>query len=422
MNIVLLSGGSGKRLWPLSNDTLSKQFLKLIKDDSGRYESMVQRVVRQLTTVYKDAHIFVSCNTSQDDILKSQLGTFVETILEPTRRNTFPAIVLAAAYLRYKKQLGENDVFIVCPIDVFADKEYFELLADVKGFVDDGMCRIGLMGAFPTYPTVKYGYIKQSDGVVTGFVEKPPEKEAEQLIAQGALWNCGVFALKISQALEHARAYVAFDSFESLHAQYEKLPKISFDYQVVEKEPEINVAVYKGKWKDLGTWATLTSEMQDDTLGNAIVSEQCNNTHALNMLNIPMIVHDIKDAVVVAGYDGIIVSSKAGSSLLKDLTDPIEQRPMYEQHSWGEYRVLDSKHSDEVSSLIKRLRIHAGHAVPFEYHENYSAVWVIVSGVGVLTIDGIDSNVIPGFMSRIPKQAKISITASTELEIVEIQL
>jgi len=421
MNVVLLSGGSGKRLWPLSNDTLSKQFLKLLKNDKGEYESMVQRVVRQMTTAHKDVNIFASCNLTQDGILQRQLGE-IETILEPSRRNTFPAIALAAAYLRYEKQMTEEDVFLVCPIDVFADMKYFELLADVQNAVISGEGRIGLLGALPTYPTAKYGYIQQSGGSVIGFVEKPPEEEAERLIAEGALWNCGVFALKVGHVLEHARKYVAFDSFEELHNKYDTLPKISFDYEVVEKETSINVTVYDGVWKDLGTWLTLTDEMHINTLGNVVMSDVCENTHALNMLNTPLIVHDIKDAVVVACHDGIMVSGKAKSATLKPLTELITQRPMYEQCRWGDYRVLDYKQGVKSSSLVKRLRINAGQTMNYQYHNKRSEVWVIVSGRGVSTINGVDANVSPGSVIHIPIKAKHSISAITELELIEVQL
>jgi len=421
MNIVLLSGGSGKRLWPLSNDALSKQFLKLLKDDNDTYESMVQRVVRQLTATHKNTKLFVSCNTAHSDILRRQLGV-VETISEPSRRDTFPAICLTAAYLYYEKQLDGEETFVVCPIDPFAESKYFELLAKVRDLVASGGHRIGLMGALPTYPSAKYGYILQEGGAVEGFVEKPPESEAEHLISQGALWNCGVFALKIGYVLDCARKYVEFDSFDALYKQYDKLPKVSFDYEVVEKESSIGAVVYEGIWKDLGTWNTLTEEMSDTSIGNALISESCKNTHVLNMLNIPIVVHDVTDTVVIASHDGILVSSKQGSSFLKPLADQISLRPMYEQRRWGDYRVLDYKQADKASSLVKRIRIDAGQAISYQFHSKRSEVWVVVSGKGILTVDDVDSVVSPGSVVMVPRMAKHSVLAATELELVEVQL
>ena len=422
MNIVLLSGGSGKRLWPLSNDMLSKQFLKLLKNERGEYESMVQRVSRQLISAHPNANIFVSSNATQAGIIKRQLGD-VEMILEPSRRDTFPAIALAAAYLCYEKQLGEDEIFVVCPIDVFADIKYFELLAEVEKLAVTDKNEIGLMGAIPAYPSEKYGYIIQKDERVTGFVEKPPADEAERLIKGGALWNCGVFALKIGYVLHHVRKHVEFDSFSSLYAQYDKLPRISFDYEVVEKESDIGAVVYDGIWKDLGTWNTLTEEMGGDSVGkDVLISESCKNTHILNMLNLPVIAQDLNDTVIVASHDGILISSKKGSSYLKPLAEQVTLRPMYEQKHWGDYRVLDYKQANGVSSIVKRMKIETGEAISYQYHSKRSEVWVIVSGKGILTIDGVDTVVTAGSVVQIPQGSKHSLLAAAELEFIEVQL
>jgi len=420
MNVVLLSGGSGKRLWPLSNDLQSKQFLKLLKNERGEYESMVQRVFRQFKEAHPKVNVFVSCNKVQDDIIKRQLGD-VETILEPARRDTFPAIALAAAYLRYEKGFDENDAFLVCPIDVFATSKYFELLSEVLQLTQN--YTIGLLGAVPTYPSAKYGYILQSGGEVSGFVEKPSEKDAEGLIADGALWNCGVFALKIGYVLEHARKYVSFDSYNSFLSQYANMTRISFDYAVTETEKSIGAVIYDGIWKDLGTWNTLTEEMTDVCLGkNVLISENCSNTNVLNMLNVPVVVQDVSDTVVIASHDGILVTSKHGSSFLKPLAEQISQRPMYEQRRWGNYRVLDYKRSGENSSLIKRLTIDVGQSISYQYHAKRSEVWVVVSGKGILTIEETDSVVKDGSVVQIPVGAKHSLLAATKLELVEVQL
>jgi len=411
MNVVFLSGGSGKRLWPLSNDLLSKQFLKLLKNDSGEYESMVQRVTRQLKENHKDANIFVSCNFAQNDIMRKQLGQ-VDVISEPARRNTFPAIVLAAAHLFYNKGMNHDDVFIVCPIDPFAEALYFKLLEEVAKPIAAGQFNIGLMGALPTYPSAKYGYILQSEGTVSGFKEKPSEADAEGLIQQGALWNCGIFALKLGYVLEHARKYVSFDTYETLHAQYDKLPSISFDYEVVEKESAISVVVYEGIWKDLGTWNTLSEEVDQPIIGDKVLmGDGCSNTHVFNMLDLPIIVHDVADAVVVASHDGILVSSKTGSSHIKPLADQIVQQPMYEQHQWGTLRIVDN---------IKRARIDAGHSMIAENLSDKNEVWVVVSGCGNWNLDGDEREVAAGSVMNVPKGAKSMLLATLTIELISV--
>jgi len=420
MNVVLLSGGSGKRLWPLSNDMQSKQFLKLLKNNRGEYESMVQRVARQLITSHANASLFVSCNFAQEEIINKQLNA-VELILEPARRDTFPAVALAAAYLFYQKQMSQDDVFIVCPIDPYADNTYFELLENVEHLVVSGEFNIGLMGALPTYPSEKYGYIEHSDMVVSGFIEKPPLEEAARLLDEGALWNCGVFALKIGYVLSHARKYVNFDSFESLQEQYTKLPKISFDYEVVEKEGSIGVVIYDGVWKDLGTWNTLAEEISGSSIGKHIItSDSSTNTHVLNMLDLPIIVQDISDAVVVASHDGILVSSKHGSSFLKPLAEQMDFSPMYEQRSWGDYRVLENNQSGKSFSVVKRLRIEQGKSITPDYADKQSVAWVVTSGKGILTINGVDSVLSSGSTLEIDTNAEVIFLAATEMQLIEI--
>ncbi|MCL2016524.1 MAG: sugar phosphate nucleotidyltransferase [Defluviitaleaceae bacterium] len=421
MTIVLLSGGSGKRLWPLSNDMLSKQFLKLLHNERGESESMVQRVARQIGEAHKNVNLFVSCNFAQNDILKKQLGN-VETILEPARRDTFPAICLAAAYLHYEQKLDEQATFVVCPIDVFAQEKYFQLLADTDALVSQTGYNIGLMGTVPTYPSSKYGYIRYETTKVLGFVEKPTEKAAEKLITEGALWNCGVFALKIGYILDCARKYADFDGYETLYKNYEKLPKISFDYEVVEKAPSVGVVTYDGVWKDLGTWNTLTDEISQQTIGNVLISETCENTHVINTLNIPVIVQGIADSVVIASYDGILVSNKYETSFLKPLADQISMRPMYQQESWGDYRILDYKPEKTASSLIRRIRIDAGKELKSQFHLNRNEVWVVLTGKGILTLNGTDSVVAAGSVVQVPQKAKHSLIAATAMELIEIQL
>jgi len=383
---------------------------------------MVQRVMRQHRSSHPDANIFISCNEAQSDSLKRQLGD-VEVILEPSRRDTFPAIVLAAAYLHYCKHIGENEVFVVCPIDVYADAEYFSLLSEVAALVSSGKHAIGLLGAVPTYPSEKYGYILRQNSSVAGFVEKPPLATAEMLIEGGALWNCGVFALKTGYVLARARKYVEFGSFETLFENYHELPQTSFDYETVEQEASIGAVLYDGNWKDLGTWNTVTEEMGCSSMGdNILISESCGNTHVLNMLNIPIIAQDLSDVVVVASYDGILVSSKQGSSFLKPLAERIDLRPMYEQRRWGDYRVLEYKQKNGKSSLVKRLRIEAGQTISYQYHLKRSEVWVVVSGKGILTVDGEDAVVAPGSVIQIGPESRHALLAATELELIEVQL
>ena len=201
MNIILLSGGSGKRLWPLSNDIRSKQFIKLFKDEAGEYESMVQRVYRQISSVDEEARVTIATSKAQVSAIHNQLGDGVGISVEPCRRDTFPAIALATAYLHDVQGVPREEAVVVCPVDPYVEREYFEALKDLGEQAAKGEANLVLMGIEPTYPSEKYGYIiprnKNTVSEVATFKEKPDRETAKTYIAQGALWNGGVFAYKL---------------------------------------------------------------------------------------------------------------------------------------------------------------------------------------------------------------------------------
>lgn len=158
MNIILLSGGSGKRLWPLSNDIRSKQFIKIFKTADG-YESMVQRVYRQIKEVDADASVTIATSKTQVSSIHNQLDNSVGVCVEPCRRDTFPAIALATAYLHDVKGVGLDEAVVVCPVDPYVNNDYFAALKTLAELAGQGNANLSLMGIEPTYPSEKYGYI-----------------------------------------------------------------------------------------------------------------------------------------------------------------------------------------------------------------------------------------------------------------------
>lgn len=187
MNIILLSGGSGKRLWPLSNDIRSKQFIKIFKKEDGIYESMVQRVYRQIKKVDTDATVTIATSKAQVSAIHNQLGEDVGISVEPCRRDTFPAIALATAYLMDVMHVDPSESVVVCPVDPYVEDNYFEALKELSEQADKCDANLVLMGIEPTYPSEKYGYIipQSADHVaeVKTFKEKPTTDVAEQYIA-----------------------------------------------------------------------------------------------------------------------------------------------------------------------------------------------------------------------------------------------
>lgn len=336
MHIILLSGGSGKRLWPLSNDTRPKQFLKFLKNEQGKLESMVQRVYRQIKRAGIATDVVIATGASQVDLIRSQLDGHVDILVEPERRDTFPAIALSSAYLALKKKIDLEEAVLVLPVDHYADMAYFYTLTEMEKAVKQGMADIVLMGIKPAYPSEKYGYIvpareEEAGGYhrirkVERFTEKPTEAVAEQLMTDGAFWNGGVFAFRLGFLMDIVQKHMAagnmdLSSFRKVRKHYGLLKKTSFDYEVVERTPSLAMIPYEGEWKDLGTWNTLTEEMDEKCLGPVTMGEDTVNTTVINELPVPIVVLGAKDLIVAAGPDGILVSDKEKSAYLKAYVD-----------------------------------------------------------------------------------------------------
>lgn len=304
MNLILLSGGSGKRLWPLSNDIRSKQFIKIFRGEDGEYESMVQRMLRQVRAVDKDVTVTIATSKSQVSAIHNQLGNHVSVCVEPCRKDTFPAIALACAYLRDVKNVAEDEAVVVCPVDPYVDEDYFQTLIKLSALAQADGANLSLMGIEPTYPSEKYGYIMPVDAgsisKVKAFKEKPDVKTAEEYISQGALWNGGVFAFKLGYMLNKSHELIDYQDYADLYARYEQVKKISFDYAVAEQEPSIQVMRFAGRWMDLGTWNTLSQAMEENCVGNVRMNDTCENVHVINELSVPVLCMGLKNVIVSA--------------------------------------------------------------------------------------------------------------------------
>ena len=430
MQIILLSGGSGKRLWPLSNNARSKQFLPLLQSPAGDSESMVQRVVRQIGESRLSGTITIATNSSQRDIIINQLGDEVDIVTEPERRDTFPAIALAAGYLSMAKKCSNDEVVVVMPCDPYTETKYFDVIADMVEAVENNAADLVLMGITPTCPSTKFGYVvpcsedaEKSILRVKRFTEKPDVQRAEALLGEGALWNGGVFAFRLGYMVNVLEKYITASSFEELHSRYGELPKISFDYEVAEKAESVAVLPFNGKWKDLGTWNSLTEELSSKAIGNVALGEQTENTHVINELGMPVFCNGVKDIVVASSPDGILVCGKEYSENIKNYVDNLSPRPMYEERRWGSYRVLDSTtYSDGCMSLTKVLQIKSGRYISYQIHNNREEVWTVVDGEGVVVLDGETRNVSRGDVVVINQGQKHAIKATTDLQIVEVQM
>lgn len=422
MNIILLSGGSGKRLWPLSNDVRSKQFIKIFPKGDKTYESMVQRVYRQIKEVDASARVTIATGKTQVSAIHNQLGANVGISIEPCRRDTFPAIALASLYLVDELHTDPKESVVVCPVDPYVEKDYFKALKALSELADKGDANLTLMGIEPTYPSEKYGYIipesKDDVSEVTEFKEKPTVEVAKDYIARGALWNGGVFAYKLEYMIKKAHELIDFIDYKDLFAKYDTLEKISFDYAVAEKESRIQVMRYDGKWKDLGTWNTLTEAMEENVVGKGILNDTCKGVHIINELNVPILAMGLRDVVISASPEGILVSDKEQSSYIKPYVDGFEQEIMFAEKSWGSYEVINI----EKESMTIKVTLNPGHSMNYHSHRNRNEVWVVIEGCGKTIIDGMEQNVSAGDVITMAAGCRHTVIADSELKLIEIQL
>lgn len=422
MNIILLSGGSGKRLWPLSNEVRSKQFLKIYKLNDGTYESMVQRVYRQIKCIDPEAKITIATSKSQVSSIINQLGDQVGLSVEPSRRDTFPAVALAVAYMHDVLGVDEEDSVSVCPADHYVDLEFYHAVEKLgkQALTDEN--DLVLMGIQPLKPSNKYGYIipysdKEVDWVEK-FKEKPDEKIAKEYIERGALWNTGVFAFKLKYMLDIANKIFGVCDYREMIALYDSFPKISFDYAVVEKAKKIQVIRYTGEWRDIGSWSMLTQTMTDVTVGKVIHDSMCKNTHIINDLDIPILCMGLKNMTVAASPDGILIADNQGADQIRDYVENIDQGVMYAEKSWGVFHVLDVG----TDSLTIKVTMKANDYMNYHSHDFRDEVWTVVSGKGKTIVDGMEQLVGPGDVITIQAGCKHTVFSITDLVLIEVQL
>ena len=424
MQIILLCGGSGTRLWPLSNQTRSKQFIKLFKAPDSSQESMFQRVLRQIKETKLDAEINIATSQSQVDSVIAQGGDDISVITEPSRRDTFPAIALATSYLAEEKCIDRNEVIIVMPCDPYTESGYFSAITEMAEKVKSDFADLILMGIQPTQPSSKFGYIIPSTShpeMVDYFIEKPDVQRAATLITDGALWNGGVFAFKLGYLLDIVAKYSIGTDFSSINANYDQLPKISFDYEVVEKAKSIGYVKYGGEWKDLGSWASLCKELPGSILGN-VHADKNTGTTILNELALPIISRGCKDLIIAASPDGILVADKESAEAIKESVKEVSLRPMYEERRWGNYRVLASMAlADGSSALTKCLVLMPKCSISYQRHNHREEVWTIIEGYGEVVVGIERRSIKPGEVIVIPTGILHAIRAISQLTVIEVQ-
>ncbi|WP_428911765.1 sugar phosphate nucleotidyltransferase [Niallia sp. Krafla_26] len=434
MKLILLSGGSGRRLWPISNASRSKQFVKVLKRDDGTLESMVQRVWRQLEEAELTNSSYITTNQEQIGILQNQLGNQIPTLIEPQQMDTFPAITLACLYLHAQEKVHPDEVICVLPVDLYMEPEFINKMKEMDTILTTSHADLAMIGVTPKFPSDHYGYIipKQDTSEtavnqkyihVSHFVEKPDKETAENLVQKQALWNCGVFAFRLGNFLSMLKQKNYSLDYHHLYEQYGQLPKRSFDYEVVEELTNSVVIPYHGSWKDLGDWSTLIEELPSNIIGNGIISNDSTNTFVINELNTPVVIQNLSNILAAVSPDGIMVTNLSDRKNTKELLQKVRQRPMYEEKQWGWYRVYEHfPLQDERTILTKRLKIFKNRNISYQKHQNRNEIWVIISGEGRFALNQKMSKVKAGDVLQIPTGAWHGIRADSDLELIEIQM
>lgn len=442
MKSIILAGGSGSRLWPLSREEYPKQLLALDKD-----ESLLQKTFNRLCTFSKPADIVTVTNIKHYSNIKLQLNKIDSSnvvIGEPFGRNTAPAI---ASTLQYFIQQGcEDDVVLIVPSD--------HLIKDIDGFnktVEQGkeLAEQGYIVTFgikPTYPETGYGYIKTEKALSVGykvekFVEKPNFETAKKYLDSGNYyWNGGIFMGKISTFLNEFKKYASdiymhlgnldfSNSTQINFSVYEKMPSISIDYAIMEKSDKIALVELQSDWNDLGSWQSIFNVKEKDENGNVLTGKVVVD----NVKN--SFIYSQKEVVAVSSLENIILVETEDAIMACKLDESQNVKKLYEKlkakesdtiklhktvfRPWGYYTCMNSGNG----YLTKTICVMPKHKLSVQSHNHRSEHWVVLEGTALVLKDGKEYNVYAGDSIDIPLGAKHSLQNpyDKELKIIEIQ-
>ena len=442
MKSVILAGGSGSRLWPLSRDEYPKQLLAFDKD-----ESLLQKTFNRLCTFSKPSEIITITNVKHYNNIKLQLNKIANdnvVIGEPIGKNTAPAIASTLKY--FKQNFNTDDVVLVVPSD--------HLIKDIDKFnntVNNGIelaqeGYIVTFGVKPTYPETGYGYIKTKNLLGKGykvdkFVEKPDMKTAQKYLESGEyFWNSGIFMGKISVFLKEFEKF-APDIYSNIgdldfvknsqipYSVYEKMPSISIDYAIMEKSDKIALVELMSDWNDLGSWQSIYNVKDKDSDGNVltgkVVVDNVKNSLIYSQKEI-VAVSGLEDIILVETEDAIMACKMDGAQNVKRLYEKLKEKESdtTKLHKtvfrpWGYYTCLNSGEG----YLTKTICVLPKHKLSVQSHNHRSEHWVVLEGTALVLLDGQEYTINAGDSIDIPLQAKHSLQNpyDTELKILEVQ-
>ncbi len=436
---LILAGGSGSRLWPLSRELYPKHLLNIIQDS----ESLLQSTFIRLKECMPETNIISMTGVKHFSNVKYQLSSVAENpvvLSEPIAKNTAPAIILATKYITEVSK--EDPVILVVPSD--------HLIKDITGFaqsVKEGekLAEQGFIVTFgikPSYPETGYGYINSTDGVkVNRFVEKPDEELAKKYLADGHYyWNGGIFMFKASTLLKEA-SKCAPDIYELLKnfdftksseipfTEFDKMPNISIDYAVMEKSDKIALVQLKSDWNDLGSWKSIYDVNKKDENGNVLVGhvldEGSKNSLVYSSSKLVATI-GLEDTILVETEDAILACKMEKSQDVKKVYESLKKQndETHKIHKtvyrpWGYYTVL----AQGNGFLTKMIQVNPGQKLSVQSHNHRSEHWVVLEGKAKVVLEGKELILSPGHSVDIPVKAIHSLQNPFDdiIKIIEVQ-
>ena len=421
MKIVILAGGSGQRLWPLSRRTYPKQFL-----DFNDGETLLQKTVNR----FLGHEIYVVTSEEYAHLISSQL-TDVEVLIEPEKKNTGPAIVFSIEELLRSGKIKESDCILVAPSDQFLspNEVFLARLIEAKEAAKNGF--LVTFGIHPTKPETGYGYIKAHDveksyQIVDSFCEKPLQDVAEQYLKEGGYyWNSGIFVFQVGTFINEVKMHSP-----ELLDDFAKRPSISIDKALFEKSKHVAMVPLNVMWSDVGCWDSLYDVLDKD--GDLNVKQ--GNVHAVDTKNSLVIggkrliaTMGVENLVVIETEDAIYIGKRGESQKVKQMVERLSKHGVKESNEhllirrpWGCYCILE----EGEGYKIKKIAVHPGGILSLQRHRSRSEHWVVVKGKALVQVEEEESFLSPNESVFVPKGALHRLTNPLEevLEIIEVQV
>lgn len=433
---VILAGGSGSRLWPLSRELYPKQLLNLCAE-----KSLLQSTFERLNKFIPAENIISVTNTKHHANVKMQLGALSDNSIilsEPISKNTAPAIALSVKYIMEKN--NEDEIVLVVPSDLRIEDDDKFISSVNKGKILAKEGKIVTFGIRPTYPETGFGYIQSENGKVVKFTEKPDEQTARNYLQdKNYYWNSGIFMFKVSTIISEFEKFspeiskiiknITCSNKSIPFTEFEKMPCISIDYAVMEKSKNISMVELESDWKDLGSWKSIYEVSSKDENNNVFVGHVLDkgskNSFVYSSSKLVATI-GLEDTVVIETEDAILACKKDKTQEVKQIYETLKQQHDGTQmvhktvyRPWGFYTVI----AEGKGFISKIIHVNPGQKLSVQSHNHRSEHWVVLTGTAKVVLESREHILSPGHSVDIAVKEIHSLQNPyrEDLEIIEIQ-